>query len=279
MCVLFAYTCLHVRFVFSRTPLDCHAFMCVTWHIHVCDMTYSYVCHDTFCCVTWLIRTCDVTHSYVWHDYLLEPLAGFRLIVCFILIWTCTRAHMNGSYHTCTNMNGSCHAYTTNESCHTHDVWHYHFFERLASCRLIVCLRLMSICTRTHMNGSYAWCVTRCVCCSVLQCVPPSSLYPFGSCVTWCVTWFVCCSVLQCLAVCVAVCATEFVISLWLVCDMMCDMMCVLQCVAVCVAVCLTEFVISLWLLCDMMCDMATSSSPWQALDSAYTMASRTPQI
>jgi len=102
--------------------------------IHVRDMIYSCVWHDIFVCVSWHILLRDVTHSYVWcdslyvwHDYLLEPLAGFRLIVCFILIWTCTRTHMNGSYHTCTNMNGSSHAYTTNESCHTHDVWRYHF--------------------------------------------------------------------------------------------------------------------------------------------------------
>jgi len=40
----------------------------VTWLIHTCDMTHSYVWHDSFIRVTWLIRTCDMTHSYVWHD-------------------------------------------------------------------------------------------------------------------------------------------------------------------------------------------------------------------
>jgi len=60
------------------------SFICVTWLIHMCDMTHSYVWHvthlymwhDSFICVTWLIHmcdmwripTCDMTHSYAGHD-------------------------------------------------------------------------------------------------------------------------------------------------------------------------------------------------------------------
>ena len=33
-----------------------------------CDMTRSYVWHDSFICVTRLVHMCDMTHSYVWHD-------------------------------------------------------------------------------------------------------------------------------------------------------------------------------------------------------------------
>jgi len=46
------------------------AFICVTWIIHVKDMTHSYVCHDSFICdvwhdlFIWLIYMCDMTHSY-----------------------------------------------------------------------------------------------------------------------------------------------------------------------------------------------------------------------
>ena len=40
---------------------------CVTWIIHVCDLTHSFVWHDLFICVTWLIHVYDMTHSYVWH--------------------------------------------------------------------------------------------------------------------------------------------------------------------------------------------------------------------
>jgi len=35
-------------------------FICVTWLIHMCDMTHL--------CVTWLIYTRGMTHSYAWHD-------------------------------------------------------------------------------------------------------------------------------------------------------------------------------------------------------------------
>jgi len=44
------------------------SFICVTWLIHMCDMTHSYVWHDSFICVTWLIHMCDMNHSFVWHD-------------------------------------------------------------------------------------------------------------------------------------------------------------------------------------------------------------------
>ena len=44
----------------------CDSFICVTWFIHMCDMTHSYVWHDSFISVTWLIHMCDMIHSYVW---------------------------------------------------------------------------------------------------------------------------------------------------------------------------------------------------------------------
>jgi len=40
----------------------------VPWLIHMCDMTHSYVWHDSFICVPWLIHMCAMTHSYMWHD-------------------------------------------------------------------------------------------------------------------------------------------------------------------------------------------------------------------
>jgi len=46
-------------------------FVCVTWLIHMCDMTHSYVWHDSFICVTWPTHMCDMTHSYVWNDSLI----------------------------------------------------------------------------------------------------------------------------------------------------------------------------------------------------------------
>ena len=49
----------------SYIPWSCN---CLTWLIHMCDMTHSYVWHDSFICVTRLIHICDMTHSYMWHD-------------------------------------------------------------------------------------------------------------------------------------------------------------------------------------------------------------------
>ena len=98
--------------------------MCATWLIHWCDMTYSYVCHDSFICVTWLIHTiskrllpslpfgtdsyvwhhpfvpvtgllqhltrlvhmCDITHSCVWHDsFICVTLLIHTKIILFLL--------------------------------------------------------------------------------------------------------------------------------------------------------------------------------------------------
>jgi len=33
----------------------------------MCDMTHSYVWHDSFLYAAWLIQLCDTTHSHVWH--------------------------------------------------------------------------------------------------------------------------------------------------------------------------------------------------------------------
>ena len=35
---------------------------------HMTCLMLSYVTHDPFMCVTWLIHICDMTHSYVRHD-------------------------------------------------------------------------------------------------------------------------------------------------------------------------------------------------------------------
>jgi len=52
----------------SLYPPPTMPLLCVTWLIHTCDMTHSYVWHDSFLRVTWLIHTCDMIHSHVWHD-------------------------------------------------------------------------------------------------------------------------------------------------------------------------------------------------------------------
>jgi len=49
---------------------------CVTWLIHMCDMTYPYVGHDPFICGTWPIHMWDIIslvmseqiEGSTWHD-------------------------------------------------------------------------------------------------------------------------------------------------------------------------------------------------------------------
>jgi len=61
---------MRVTGMMSRSCVWLDAFICVTWIIHVNDMTHSYVWHDSFICdvwhdsFIWLIYMCDMTHSY-----------------------------------------------------------------------------------------------------------------------------------------------------------------------------------------------------------------------
>ena len=61
------------------------SFICVTWLIHIWDMTYSYVWHDSFIRVTWLIHMCDMTHWNMWHD---------SFICATWLIYMCDMTHL-----------------------------------------------------------------------------------------------------------------------------------------------------------------------------------------
>ena len=65
-CVAVSQTTSNIR---NSTPngLVLISILFVTWTIHTCDMTHSYVSHDPFMCVWWPIHMCDTTHSYLWH--------------------------------------------------------------------------------------------------------------------------------------------------------------------------------------------------------------------
>jgi len=54
---------LHMREPTSTAPLK--GYPCGIGLFYTCDMTHSYVWHDSFVCVKWLTYTCDMTHSYV----------------------------------------------------------------------------------------------------------------------------------------------------------------------------------------------------------------------
>jgi len=66
-------------------------FIRVTWLIHMCAMPCSHVWHDSVICVTWLIHMCDVTRSYIWHDSFIRvpriTRTGWRRVIgCLIFI-------------------------------------------------------------------------------------------------------------------------------------------------------------------------------------------------
>jgi len=90
---------------------DMTPFVCVTWLMHVFDMTYScdacilgeevrtlftwlskYVWHNSLICVTWLNYVCDMTHLCAW---LMYSRRGGVQIVSRILV------HMWDMTHSC----------------------------------------------------------------------------------------------------------------------------------------------------------------------------------
>ena len=60
------------------------SFICVTWLVHTCDTTHSYVSHGSFICVTWLIHTCDTTRSNMYCD-------SFKCMTWLIHMWKASR--------------------------------------------------------------------------------------------------------------------------------------------------------------------------------------------
>jgi len=63
-CICVAGLALICRRVFPWNDL----FTRITWLVHMCDVTHSYVWRNSFIRVTWFIHMCDVSHSCVWHD-------------------------------------------------------------------------------------------------------------------------------------------------------------------------------------------------------------------
>jgi len=90
-------------------------FVCVTWLIHMCDMTHSYGWRGSFICVPWRIHTRDMTHSYVCHDAFIRVTWLIHMTQSYpqteeIRLRIITTAKMS------TNFRGSPHNFQT--SCH-----------------------------------------------------------------------------------------------------------------------------------------------------------------
>jgi len=85
------------------------SFICVTWHIHVCDMIHSHVLHDKFTCVTWLstrttiLQIFNCTHSYEWqvYVYIIQMCDTYMdryihsVLYVFVSIYACLYMHMH----------------------------------------------------------------------------------------------------------------------------------------------------------------------------------------
>jgi len=75
--------------------------------VYMCDVTYSYVSHDSFIRVMWRIHMCDVTHSYVWRDSF-----GQILRLSHACVWDCQGPWVVWLNHMC-NM---AHSYVKHDS-------------------------------------------------------------------------------------------------------------------------------------------------------------------
>jgi len=78
-------------------------FICVSWLIHMCVVTHSYVCHDSFICVSWLIHMCVITHSYVcgdscvcvsWRNVMVWFVTKHHCVICDICAYSSWRTCM-----------------------------------------------------------------------------------------------------------------------------------------------------------------------------------------
>jgi len=58
---------------------------------HMCDVTHSYVCRDSFVCVPWLIHMCAMTHFYVVEWFTMQ-VKGFICVT--FLICMCAATHL-----------------------------------------------------------------------------------------------------------------------------------------------------------------------------------------
>jgi len=175
------------------------SFICVTWLIHVRDMTHAYVWHDSFKCVTWLntnhclecptprAREC-VTHwcrslcvYATWLIHLCDTLMLLTVCVCYmthLYVW-----HADATHCVCVRHDSFiCVTWRIHECDMTHlSAWHdsYHIYARVTShsqrdtlMPLTVC-----VCDMTHLlmqlqsnmaNWSTVWvCMCVCVCARV----------------------------------------------------------------------------------------------------------------
>ena len=146
--------------------------------LHVCDMTHSYVWHDSITYGTWLIHARDMTHShcdmthmthpYVWHD-------SFTCVTWRIHILV--RPDPFESVPWC--------SHGLNGACHTYEWVKMHVSHSGAMC--VRCLDITGIwmshmCVVICVSESYVWGVVCLICvseviCDTLICVSESYVW------------------------------------------------------------------------------------------------------
>jgi len=119
-------------------------FMCDMTHSYEWDMTHSYVWHDSFICVTWLIHMCDLTNSNVWHktrSYVTHDSSGVADDT-FATIF----AQVRCSVLQCVSAT-RCNTFATT------------FYTNELQC-VAVCCSVLQQCTATHLPRRFAqvWC-------------------------------------------------------------------------------------------------------------------------
>jgi len=54
---------------FTHVNASCHTYRWVMSHMWMSHVTHIHVCDNDSCiCVTWCIHVCELTHVYVWYD-------------------------------------------------------------------------------------------------------------------------------------------------------------------------------------------------------------------
>ena len=164
------------------------ALICTTLFIYTCDMTHSYVWHDSFICVTCLIHTCDMTQSYVWHDAFIH--VTWLIHTCDMthsFVWHASFIHVTRLIHTC-DINASLVSLSlfvrVTWRIHTCDTTHLYVWHDSFTCDMTHPCMWHECLIHTWLSHSYVWkdaCFFFCLFCFLF----------------WFVCWFVCLEVLQ----------------------------------------------------------------------------------
>ena len=107
-------SCHTYEWVMSQRLGGVDSFICVTWHIDMCDMTHSYVWRDSFVCVTWRIQVCNMPMkmSHVTGVGGLRGVDSFIRVTWRIRVCDMTHSSLQHAY-----INEACHRRGRAEGC------------------------------------------------------------------------------------------------------------------------------------------------------------------